>query len=65
MPFAVESLDQQANRALKLLRSKSSSFEKYIFMSQLRNNNIRVFYKIVNDHIQVIFFFFSFDGLIE
>lgn len=52
-PPAVESLDMQKSRALSLLRSKSSSLEKYIFLGQLRNSNSRLFYKLVNDQFEV------------
>ncbi|ORZ25665.1 malic enzyme [Absidia repens] len=53
-PPAVESLDMQKTRALSLLRSKSSSLEKYIFLGQLRNSNSRLFYKLVNDQFEEI-----------
>lgn len=51
-PFAVESFQKQADRALKMLRSKGAPIEKYMLMAQLRNNNPRLFYKLVNDHIE-------------
>ncbi|KAI7905320.1 uncharacterized protein BX663DRAFT_502438 [Cokeromyces recurvatus] len=51
-PSIVESFQKQADRALKTLRSKHSPLEKYTFMAQLRNNNTRLFYKLVNDHIE-------------
>ncbi|CAO3597450.1 unnamed protein product [Absidia cylindrospora] len=53
-PPAVESLDMQKTRALSLLRSKTSSLEKYIFLGQLRNSNSRLFYKLVNDQFEEI-----------
>ncbi|KAI9481049.1 MAG: hypothetical protein EXX96DRAFT_538280 [Benjaminiella poitrasii] len=52
VPSTVENLQKQANRALKAVRSKQTPLEKYTFMSQLRNNNTRLFYKLVNDHIE-------------
>lgn len=58
VPSVIESLEQQANRAMKLMRAKFTPFEKYMFMAQLRNNNTRVFYKLINDHIEVSFFLF-------
>lgn len=51
-PYAVESFQKQADRALKILRSKQAPIEKYMLMAQLRNNNTRLFYKLVNDHIE-------------
>ncbi|KAI8343495.1 malic enzyme [Chlamydoabsidia padenii] len=53
-PPAVETLETQKTRALYLLRSKSSSLEKYIFLGQLRNSNSRLFYKLVNDQFEEI-----------
>lgn len=53
IPSVVESLEIQSKRALKLLREKISPFEKYLFMAQLRNNNTQLFYKLVNQHIEV------------
>ncbi|KAG2224922.1 hypothetical protein INT45_010871 [Circinella minor] len=50
-PIAVETLDLQKERALKQLRSKSTSLDKYIFMAQLRNSNTRLFYKLVCDEL--------------
>jgi hypothetical protein len=59
-PATVETFQKQADRALKLLRSRQTQLEKYTFMAQLRNNNTRLFYKLINDHIEVIFLFFFF-----
>ncbi|KAI9490606.1 hypothetical protein BDB00DRAFT_884128 [Zychaea mexicana] len=53
-PIAVEPLDLQKQRALKQLRSKSTTLDKYIFMAQLRNSNTRLFYKLVCDELAEI-----------
>lgn len=52
-PPAVETLENQKTRALSLLRSKTSSLEKYIFLGQMRSSNTRLFYKLVNDQFEV------------
>lgn len=52
-PAGVEGLDLQKERALNVLRSKHTSIDKYIFMAQLRNSNIRLFYKLVCDELEV------------
>lgn len=57
-PSRIESLEIQKRRALSQLRSKHTMLEKYIFMAQMRNTNIRLFYKIVCDELEVRFFFF-------
>lgn len=53
-PSSVENIDIQKRRALRLLRSKSSMLEKYIFLAQMRTSNIRLFYKIVMDELEEI-----------
>lgn len=53
IPVAVEDLEMQKTRALRYLRSKTTSLDKYIFMAQLRNTNIRLFYKLVCDELKV------------
>lgn len=53
IPSAVDSFENQAARALKIVRSRQTQLEKYTFMAQLRNNNTRLFYKLINDHIDV------------
>lgn len=55
VPVAVEDLEMQKTRALRYLRSKTTSLDKYIFMAQLRNTNIRLFYKLVCDELKVSF----------
>lgn len=55
IPYAIDSFENQVSRALKIVRSRQTQLEKYTFMAQLRNNNTRLFYKLLNDHIEVIF----------
>ncbi|GAA5806877.1 hypothetical protein MFLAVUS_000225 [Mucor flavus] len=52
IPAVVETIEQQAHRAIKLIRAKPTSLEKYMFMAQLRNNNTKLFYNLVNNHIE-------------
>ncbi|KAI9322444.1 hypothetical protein BX666DRAFT_1894814 [Dichotomocladium elegans] len=53
-PHGVEDLQLQKMRALNHLRSMSKPLDKYIFLAQLRNSNIRLFYKLVCDEITEI-----------
>lgn len=53
LPAAVEDLEIQKRRALHQLRSKDKMLDKYIFMAQMRTRNVRLFYKIVTDELQV------------
>ncbi|KAI8091417.1 malic enzyme [Gilbertella persicaria] len=52
LPATVESMEKQADRALKLVRSKSTPLEKYMTMAQLRSTHTRLFYKLIHDHIE-------------
>jgi malate dehydrogenase (oxaloacetate-decarboxylating)(NADP+) len=52
-PVNVESFDTQKKRALAQLRSKASDIEKYIFLAWLRNTNVRLFYGLVTDQLEV------------
>lgn len=54
LPARVETLDIQKKRAMRVLRSKHNLLEKYILMAQLRTSNVRLFYKIVMDELEVI-----------
>ncbi|ORX61943.1 malic enzyme [Hesseltinella vesiculosa] len=53
-PPAVETLDHQQTRALQFLRAKTTALDKYIFLAQLRNSNLRLFYKLVNDQFEEV-----------
>ncbi|MCJ1443065.1 MAG: hypothetical protein MMC23_003562 [Stictis urceolatum] len=52
MPPAVESYETQASRCLKQLELKSTPIEKYQYLSQLRNNNVHLFYRLAIDHMK-------------
>jgi malate dehydrogenase (oxaloacetate-decarboxylating)(NADP+) len=53
MPATVETMELQCQRALKQLRRYSDPLEKYIFLSRLRNTNVRLFYKLLLDNLKV------------
>jgi hypothetical protein len=54
LPAHIETLEIQKARALRVLRSKANLLEKYIFMAQLRTTNVRLFYRIVIDELEVL-----------
>lgn len=51
LPAAVETLEQQANRAYKQLSSYEKDIEKYIFLDQLHNRNEVLYYRLLTDHL--------------
>lgn len=53
MPAKVESLDLQKRRAMLQLRAKSTDMEKYLFMANLRNTNVSLFYKLIFEELEV------------
>ncbi|OGA48312.1 MAG: hypothetical protein A3G24_22360 [Betaproteobacteria bacterium RIFCSPLOWO2_12_FULL_62_13] len=52
LPPRVESLQEQADRALENLRRKTNPLEKYRYLSALQIENETVFYRVVLDHLE-------------
>ncbi|CAD6445063.1 2eddbf9f-7652-4537-857d-43c06a7d0761-CDS [Sclerotinia trifoliorum] len=51
VPPNVESYALQTQRCLKQLEAKTSPIEKYMYLSNLRNNNVHLFYRLVQEHL--------------
>ena len=51
LPPHVESLQAQAMRVVENMRAKTSPLEQYRYLSALRADNIRLFYRVVLDHL--------------
>jgi malate dehydrogenase (oxaloacetate-decarboxylating)(NADP+) len=54
LPPCVETLEEQAARALEAVRTKPSPIERYAYLSALQNENEALFYRVVIDHPQEI-----------
>ncbi|TAQ85042.1 hypothetical protein B7494_g6608 [Chlorociboria aeruginascens] len=54
IPPSVESHALQAERCIKQLESKKTSIGKYIYLSNLRNSNANLFYRLVIDHMALV-----------
>ena len=52
LPPRVESLDEQAARALANVRGKTSPLEKYLYLSALRGENETLFCRVVLDQLE-------------
>ncbi|KAI9805322.1 MAG: hypothetical protein M1833_005775 [Piccolia ochrophora] len=52
VPPNVDDYATQAARCLKQLDSKTTTIEKYLYLSVLRNNNVHLFYRLVMDHMK-------------
>lgn len=42
---------------LQQLNAKKTPIEKYMYLSNLRNNNVHLFYRLVQEHLTVCFYF--------
>jgi malate dehydrogenase (oxaloacetate-decarboxylating) len=51
LPAAVESLDQQAQRAYSQLSQKPTDLDKYIYLDLLHDRNEVLFYRLLIDHL--------------
>ena len=51
-PPVVDTYQNQALRCLKQLESKTSPIEKYLYLSNLRNSNVHLFYRLAVDHMK-------------
>lgn len=51
-PPNVETYQTQEARCLKQLASKTTPIEKYLYLSNLRNNDVHLFYRLVVDHMK-------------
>ncbi|MFA5168215.1 MAG: NAD-dependent malic enzyme [Candidatus Omnitrophota bacterium] len=51
LPVRVDSLEDQAQRAMDNVRRKSSDLEKYIYLTGLQERNKTLFYRILIDHL--------------
>jgi malate dehydrogenase (oxaloacetate-decarboxylating) len=52
VPPAICTLEQQLQRCYDAFSAKTSSLEKYIYLSSLQDRNETLFYRLVHDHIE-------------
>lgn len=53
-PPNVENYETQESRCLKQLAHKTTSIDQYLYLSNLRNTNVHLFYRLVVDHVKDI-----------
>ncbi|WP_326806151.1 NAD-dependent malic enzyme [Streptomyces sp. NBC_01788] len=51
LPAAVETLDDQADRAYGQLMQKSSDLQKYIYLNEIHDRNQILYFKLLADHL--------------
>ncbi|KAE8268892.1 hypothetical protein A4X09_0g3446 [Tilletia walkeri] len=52
LPPVLESMSQQVLRCMTQLRGKKTDLGKYVYLSQLRNTNVRLFYACLLSHTE-------------
>ncbi|KAH8805521.1 hypothetical protein F5884DRAFT_678178 [Xylogone sp. PMI_703] len=50
LPHALESLETQCQRALRMLSTRTSPIDKYLYLSSLKSSNIDLFYRLLIDN---------------
>ncbi|KAL1889431.1 hypothetical protein Sste5346_008915 [Sporothrix stenoceras] len=50
VPHVMESLDMQCQRALKMVRSRPTNVDKYLYLSTVKGENVDLFYRLLIDN---------------
>lgn len=51
IPHTLESMDTQVMRALRMINSRTTPIDKYLYLSTLKGNNVDLFYRVLIDHV--------------
>lgn len=51
IPHTLESMDTQVMRALRMINSRTTPIDKYLYLSNLKGNNVDLFYRVLIDHV--------------
>lgn len=52
IPHTLESLQTQCARAMKMINTRQTNVDKYLYLSQLKDQNIDLFYRLLIDNIR-------------
>lgn len=52
LPHAMESLETQSLRAMKMVQTRQTNIDKYLYLSGLKDQNIDLFYRLLMDNIR-------------
>ncbi|KAJ6779961.1 hypothetical protein PWT90_11115 [Aphanocladium album] len=52
LPHTMESLETQSIRAMKMIQTRQTSIDKYLYLSNLKAQNIDLFYRLLMDNIR-------------
>jgi malate dehydrogenase (oxaloacetate-decarboxylating)(NADP+) len=52
LPHVMETLPVQSERSLKMIRSRQTNIDKYLYLSTLKNENVDLFYHLLINNAQ-------------
>ncbi|KFY83678.1 hypothetical protein V500_10008 [Pseudogymnoascus sp. VKM F-4518 (FW-2643)] len=52
IPHVMENMDTQVLRAMKMINSRSTPIDKYLYLSTLKSSNIDLFFRVLIDNIE-------------
>lgn len=52
IPHVMESMDTQCMRAMKMVRSRSTPIDKYLYLSLVKSTNTDLFYRLLIDNFE-------------
>ncbi|KFH47642.1 NADP-dependent malic enzyme-like protein [Hapsidospora chrysogenum ATCC 11550] len=52
IPHTIESLQTQCARAMKMIQTRQTPIDKYLYLSSLKDQNVDLFYRLVMDNIR-------------
>lgn len=52
IPHVMESLETQAARAMKMIHTRSTPIDKYLYLSSIKDQNVDLFYRLLMDNMR-------------
>ncbi|KAF3025909.1 hypothetical protein G7054_g9569 [Neopestalotiopsis clavispora] len=52
IPHAMESADTQVERCMKMIHSRQTPIDKYLYLSSLKDQNVDLFYRVLIDNVR-------------
>ncbi|OTB07820.1 hypothetical protein M426DRAFT_317711 [Hypoxylon sp. CI-4A] len=52
IPHAMESVETQVARCMKVINSRQTNIDKYLYLSALKNDNLDLFYRVLIDNVR-------------
>lgn len=52
LPHAMESLQTQCSRAMKMIQTRQTPIDQYLYLSTIKDKNIDLFYRLLMDNIR-------------